>query len=119
MGVAIKAHLSSSIKTSELADWIAVLKVKKLNFKCQKRKNLFIEAVLNKALSKAETELRQKQQERRTRWHHLKSTWMINPKESCDTNSSLDWNNNTCEDLTNSIDEFMSQLKAVNVSIQR
>lgn len=119
MGVVAKAHLNNSIKTSELADWIAVLKVKKLNFKCQKRKNLFIEAVLNKALSKAETELRQKQQERRLRWQHLKSTWWINPKDSCDTNSSIDWDASTCEDLTHSIDEFMSQLKSVNVSIHR
>lgn len=119
MGVVAQAHLNNSIKTSELANWIAVLRVKKLNFKCQKRKNLFIEAVLNKALTKAESELRYKQQERRLRWQHLKTTWSINPKESCDTNSSIDWDNNACEDLTNSIDEFMSQLKSVDVSIQR
>ncbi|KAJ8953056.1 hypothetical protein NQ314_007431, partial [Rhamnusium bicolor] len=99
------------------ADWISHIKVKKLNFKIHKRKNLFIEAVLNKALSKAETELRQKQEERRLRWQHLKSRWGV--LQDCCDNTSINWDTKICEELNNSLDNFMLQLKEVKVPIQR
>lgn len=114
MGVVKKPNLARG-KTSELADWIGQLKVKRNNFKCQRRKNLFIEAVLNKALTKAETELRHKQRERKLRWQHLRSSWLL---DSCDENE-IDLDPKICEELNNSLDEFMSQLKCVHVPTQR
>ncbi|KAJ8925744.1 hypothetical protein NQ315_009592 [Exocentrus adspersus] len=102
MGVVAKPNPTpNSSKTSELADWISLIKVKKLNFKSKNRNNLLIEAVLNKALSRAETELRQKQQERRLRWQHLKSRWAIR-NDCCDKNSnaSVNWDTKICEELS-------------------
>lgn len=118
MGVVAKPNLTlNSSKTSKLSDWIGLLQVKKHNFKTQKRKNLFIEAVLNKALTKAETELRHKQHERKLRWQTLQSSWSI---PGCDTDKSqINLDPKVCEDLNNSLDEFMSQLKSVNVHIKR
>lgn len=115
MGVVAKTNVNHSFKTSELADWIGLLRVKKNYFKCQKRKNLLVEAVLNKALAQAETELRLKQQERKLRWQHLKSSWSIN---SCDK-SHIDMDHNVYGELSNSLDAFMSQLKCINMHIQR
>lgn len=117
MGVVPKSNgtCNYSFKTSELADWIGLLKVKKNNFKCQKRKNLLIEAILNKALAEAEAELHQKQQERRQRWKHLKSSWSF---DTCD-NSNINLDPKVCEELNSSLDEFMSQLKSISVPITR
>lgn len=116
MGVVAKINVTcNSFKTSELADWIGLLKVKKNNFKCQKRKNLLIEAILNKALAQAETELRQKQQERKLRWQHLRTTWSI---DSCDK-SNINLDPKVYGELNSSLDEFMSQLKSINVHIKR
>uniref|UniRef100_A0A6P7FQZ9 Uncharacterized protein LOC114333069 n=1 Tax=Diabrotica virgifera virgifera TaxID=50390 RepID=A0A6P7FQZ9_DIAVI len=117
MGVVTKAHIHeyNMFKNKDLSDWIALIKVKKLNFKCQRRKNLFIEAVLNKALTSAESELRQKQQERRQRWQNLKSELGLNRNESCDR----PWPTQSCEELEKDIDSFLSKLKVVNSHIQR
>lgn len=116
MGVVAKTRVTyNSFKTSELADWIGLLKVKKNNFKCQKRKNLFIEAILNKALAQAETELRHKQQERKLRWQHLRTSWSI---DSCDK-SIINLDPKVYGELNNSLDEFMSQLKSINVHFKR
>lgn len=115
MGVVAKSNLNYySLQTSALANWIGLLKVKKNNFKCQKRKNLFIQAVLNKALSHAEIELRHKQQERKLRWQHLRSSWS---KPSCKSRNNLDPKDS--DELNDSLDEFMSQLKSINVHIAR
>lgn len=115
MGVVAKPNsASNSLKTSDLADWISLIKVKKINFKSKKRNNLFIEAVLNKALTRAETELRLKQQERRLRWQHLKSTWAIQ-NDYCDKNTSINWDTKVCEELNSSLDNFMLQLREVKV----
>lgn len=109
MGVVAKSNISrSSFKTSDLTNWIGLLKVKKDNFKSQRRKNLFIEAVLNKALYQAETELRHKQQERKLRWQHLRSTKSI---ESCDY-SQFSLDPNVCEELNDSLNEFMIKMKS-------
>lgn len=116
MGVVAKANVTcNSVKTTELANWIGLLKVKKNNFKCQKRKNLFIEAILNKALGQAEAELHQKQQERKLRWQHLRSSWSIDTSDK----SNINLDPKVCRELNSSIDEFMSQLKSINVPIKR
>ncbi|KAG5896167.1 hypothetical protein JTB14_016942 [Gonioctena quinquepunctata] len=119
-GVVAKANIpNNSLRTPFLAEWIALIKIKKQNLKCKKRRNLSIEAVLNKALTNAETELRRKQHERRLRWHHLKSSLGITQNDSCDIKSSKNWDTKACEELTSSLDDFMSQLKAITVHIQR
>lgn len=116
MGVVEKRNVTcNSFKTSELTDWIGLLKIKKNNFKYQKRKNLLIEAILNKALSQAETELRQKQQERKLRWQHLRTSWSV---DSCDK-SNINLDPKVYGELNSSLDEFMSQLKSINVHIKR
>lgn len=109
MGVVLNER-PVNVKTSELNDWICRVRVKKLNCKRQKRKNLFIEAVLSNALVKAERLLRAKQQERRLRWEKIKPHLPVN-------RSSL-WDTRTCEDL-HSLDSFMSQLNSVKVPVQR
>lgn len=103
-----------NVKTSELNDWICKVRVKKLSCKRQKRKNLFIEAVLSNALVKAETLLRTKQQERRMRWEKIKS----HMPDATSHNRSSVWDTRTCEDL-HSIDNFMLQLNSVKVPVQR
>lgn len=116
MGVIAKANVHhNSIKTSDLTDWIGLLKVKKNNFKYQRRKNLFIEAILNEAICQAQTELRHKQQERKLRWQHLRSSLCI---DSCD-NSQINLDSKDYEELNNSLDQFMLELKSINVTIQR
>lgn len=116
MGVVAKPNVARySLKTSELADWIGLLKIKKYNFKCQKRKNFLIQAVLNKALSQAETELRHKQQERKLRWRHLWSSWSL---ANCDK-SQINLDPKVCEELNDSLDEFMSHLKSIRVHMER
>lgn len=112
MGVVVTDRKPINVKTSELSDWICKVKVKKLNFKRQKRKNLFIEAVLTNALSRAETLLRMKQQERRMRWECIKSSL---PDSRC---SPAVLDTRTSEDL-DSIDYFMSQLNSVKVPVER
>lgn len=103
MGVAV----DHSRKTSELATWISRFRVKKTNFKYQKRKNLFIEAVLANALTRAETELRQKQQERRLRWQNLMSKCAINT--DCDK-LPQNWDMRTYQEINAELDTFMNQL---------
>lgn len=116
MGKVAKANVTcNSFKTTELEGWIRLLKVKKNNFKCQKRKNLFVEAILNKALIQAKAELRQKQQERKLRWQNLQSSWSI---DSCDK-SNINLDPKVYEEINSSIDEFMSQLKSIKVPIKR
>ncbi|KAJ8960299.1 hypothetical protein NQ318_004025 [Aromia moschata] len=106
MGAVKRRMTPSTSVTSEIKDWISLIKIKKLNFKAKQRKNLLVEAVLNKALFNAETKLRQKQQERRLRWQHLKSKWAI-AQSDCDTDNPIDWDTSICEELTNSLDDFM------------
>nr|CAH7759717.1 unnamed protein product [Callosobruchus chinensis] len=122
VGKATRFTSTNSVKISDLADWIALYKAKKLNYR---RKNLLIEAVLNKALTKAEMELRKKQQERRMRWQQIKSKidcsfYRYPDSSGNDYNDDLrqesnNWDNEICEDLKNSLDEFMFQLKTINV----
>lgn len=122
MGAVSKQNKCTQIKTSDLANWISKIKFKKLNNKVQKRKNLFIEAVLSNALTRAEYELRRKQQERKLRWQTFKSKWMTIDHNYCkDSNNS---NKMVCDDHQlyeelNSLDNFMLQLKDVKVPIQR
>lgn len=113
MGVVANAKVNNSFKTCGIAGWIGLLKIKKNSVKYQKRKNLFIEAVLNKALSKAECELRHKQQERKLKWQHLRSAWLLDDKTQINLDSKV------CEELNSSLDEFMLGLKTINVSVQR
>lgn len=99
-----------NVKTSELNHWIYKVKVKQQNLKRQKRKNLFVEAVLTNALISAQKLLRLKQQERRRRWEwvRLKKT---------ETPAILDATN-YCEEL-NSLNDFMSKLNAIKAPVQR
>ncbi|CAH0551227.1 unnamed protein product [Brassicogethes aeneus] len=102
MGVVLNAR-EPLVKTSELVNWITHMKVKKMSFK---RKNLFIEAVLSSALTRAEYELRVKQKQRRLKWQFLKSTL-----ESREGHLAKDaWSHH--EEI-HSLDRFMSQLKDV------
>lgn len=95
-------------KTTELASWISRIRIKKTNFRYQKRKNLFIEAVLSNALVRAETELRQKQQERRLRWQHLMSKCAINTN-TCDK-LPPNFDTKIYDEINADIDSFMNQL---------
>ncbi|KAL1494734.1 hypothetical protein ABEB36_010282 [Hypothenemus hampei] len=107
MGVAYEPR-----KTSELVSWISQIKIKKTNFKCKKRKNLFVEAILSHALTSAETELRRKQQERRQRWHKLMSQCVIT-SNSCDK-PAPNWDPKIYEEINADFDKFMNQLKHSN-----
>lgn len=116
MGVVANSNVTcNSFKTSELAKWIRLLKVKKNNFICQKRKNLLREAILNKALAEAQAELHHKQQARKQRWHDLQSSCSFDTCDKSNINLELKFS----EELNRSIDEFMSQLKLIKVPISR
>lgn len=110
MGVVLNQNEPSS-KTTELANWISLIKVKKYAFKSKQRKNLLVDAVLSNALIRAECELRQKQQQRRLKWKYMKSTLKIDEYKICDPQ--------TYEELNSSIDSFMLQLKDVKVPCSR
>lgn len=109
MGVAPERSVSSR-KTSDLAGWISKIKLKKTNFKIQRRKNLFIEAVLSNALVRAETELRQKQQERRLRWHKLMSNCALDAASP--TKLPQNWDMKIYEEVNADLDSFMNQLNS-------
>lgn len=128
MGAITNARNCGQIKTSELANWISKIKFKKLNNKTRRRKNLFMDAVLSNALTRAEYELRRKQQERRLRWQTYKSRWTaIDHNYNRDCNDDDDDENSPkiiCDDNPlyeelNALDNFMLKLKGVKVPIQR
>lgn len=113
MGVALIQK--SSCKTSDLSSWISKIRVKKFDFKCQKKRNLLVQAVLTNALARAENELRQKQQERRLRWHNLMSKNAIDP-EQCGSKVPSTWDMQTYEEINSGIDAFMNQLKTIKAN---
>lgn len=116
MGVAPERSVSSR-KTSDLAGWISNIKLKKTKFKNQRRKNLFIEAVLSNALVRAEGELRQKQHERRLRWHKLMSSCGVDAASP--TKLPQNWDMKIYEEINADLDNFMNQLKSrTSISIQ-
>lgn len=112
MGVVIR-NLDTVGQTGQLVDWITKVRCKKSNAKRQRRKNLFVEAVLASALIKAESELRHKQQERLRRWQQIKTSWSDDYSVTSST-----WNAKTCEELT-SLNNFMLQLKQVKSQLER
>lgn len=97
---------------NSLCDWINKVKFKKSNVKLQRRRNLLVQAVLSSALNRAEYELRRKQQERRLKWE------LLRPKiqEETDKSEPVRWNEGVCKEIINSLDEFMSQLRCVQLS---
>lgn len=97
---------------NSLCDWISKVKCKKVNCKLQRRKNLLVQAVLSRALSRAEMELRIKQQERRRKWECLKAQ----VARSCDYPQPDPWGEAICQEVNNSLDQFMSQVNLVKVS---
>lgn len=109
MGVAPERCISSR-KTSELAGWISKIKLKKNNSKIQRRRNLFVEAVLSNALARAQAELRQKQHERRLRWHKLMSSCGVDAANS--TTLPQNWDMKIYEEINADLDNFMNQLKS-------
>lgn len=115
MGVAVERWPKIN-KTTELASWISRIKNKKTKCKYQKRKNLFIETVLSNALVRAETELRQKQQERRLRWQRLMSKCAINTN-SCDK-LPQNFDLKIYEQINADLDNFMNQLNQKSYSAQ-
>lgn len=112
MGVAVR-NIETVGHTDQLVDWITKVRCKKVNARKQRRKNLFVEAVLSNALRKAETELRHKQQERLRKWQQIKTSWCNNSYSSQNS-----WDAKTCEELS-SLDNFMFQLKQVKCQIER
>ncbi|KAF2897093.1 hypothetical protein ILUMI_09074 [Ignelater luminosus] len=106
------------LKTEEIADWISKIKRKKITLKRQKRKNLFVEAILTNVLYQAETELKQKQQQRLQRWRSIQNTWTRTSNNSGNTTDLTVWGPSNCEELI-SLDNFMSQLKQIKVPVER
>ncbi|KAF5308215.1 hypothetical protein FQR65_LT06395 [Abscondita terminalis] len=91
--------------------------LKKMSLKRQKRKNLFVEAVLTNALYKAESELKNKQQERLQRWRSIKID-LTRVQYPENTTPAIVWNNQTFEEL-DSLNQFMSKLKEIKFPVQR
>lgn len=59
-------------QTEQLANWISRVRTKKVMCRRSRRRNLRVEAVLTSVLSKAESELRNKQVTRIMRWQQMK-----------------------------------------------
>ncbi|KAK5647806.1 hypothetical protein RI129_002698 [Pyrocoelia pectoralis] len=115
MGVAL---INNRIVNKEsINDWICKVKSKKMSLRRQKRKNLFMEAILTHALSKAEVQLKCKQQQRLQRWRSIKATvtHIEFPNKSA---SAIILDNRTCEEL-DSLNQFMSQLKDIKFPVER
>jgi hypothetical protein len=96
---------------STLCDWISKVKFKKTNCKLQKRRNLLVQAVLARALTRAESELRTKQQERRLKWELFKAK-----VAGKDCSEDVRWDDAVCKEVNSSLDHFMSQMKLVQFS---
>lgn len=112
MGVAVRS-IENLGHTDQLVDWITKIKCKKNITRRQKRKNLFVEAVLTYTLTKAEVELRHKQQERMRKWKQIKTT-LCNHSE---TEPAPKLHIRDCEEL-HSLENFMSQLKQVKCKLR-
>ena len=109
MGCSV-GHKESTVNS--LCDWINKVKFKKTNCKQRKRRNLLVQAVLSSALSRAEHELKMKQQERRLRWELIKAK----VTEKVDCSKDVRWDESVCEEINTSLDHFMSQMKLVQFS---
>ena len=108
--------------TEELVSWITNLRCKRNNFKRKRNRNIHIEAILNSAISRSETELRYKQQQRYKKWQLIKYK-LLNNKLECDTPKSSEleidkWDSKTREDL-NSLHTFISMLNEVKTTVER
>lgn len=112
-----KSKDRNQLKTEEIADWISKIKCKKITLKRQKRRNLFVQAILTNQLYQAESELRRKQQQRLERWRSIQSTWTRSNNSENTTNPTV-WDTSNCEELI-SLDNFMSQLKHIKVPVVR
>nr|XP_015837034.1 PREDICTED: uncharacterized protein LOC107398208 [Tribolium castaneum] len=109
MGCSV-GHKETTVNS--LCDWISKVKFKKTNCKLQKRRNLLVQAVLSSALSRAETELKMKQQERRLKWEFIKAK----TAQKIDSSSDVRWDDTVCQEVNSSLDQFMSQMKLVQFS---
>ncbi|KAK9704617.1 hypothetical protein QE152_g27768 [Popillia japonica] len=116
MGVVLRDNQQIKPKTADLTNWINKFKTKKIYLKRQKRKDLFIEAVLTYALSRAENELRHKQQLRRQKWQTLKTTW--EPINNQDDAKRPVWDIKIYEDL-DSLDHFLTEIDQIKIPLQR
>lgn len=117
MGVAVKS-LESFSKTRELKTWIHLFKIKKSSLKMEKRQDLRTQAVISSALSRAELELRTRQQIRRQRWEAMRSTWSADCCEKSELRPQRDWTDvENCRDLT-SIDSFLEEISNVKMVLQ-
>ncbi|XP_068896297.1 nucleolar protein 58-like [Tenebrio molitor] len=70
------------------------------------------QAVLARALTRAESELRTKQQERRLKWELFKA--MVAGK---DCPEDVRWDDAVCKEVNSSLDHFMSQMKLVKAIV--
>ncbi|KAB0804271.1 hypothetical protein PPYR_01241 [Photinus pyralis] len=112
MGVALINN--RTVNKESINDWISKVKCKKMSLKRQKRKNLFMEAILTHALYKAEIELKSKQQQRLQRWRSIKA----NVTHVDFRNQSSPVHVLDCEELY-SLNQFMSQLKDIKFPVER
>lgn len=115
MGVAVVNH--KTVQSESINDWIFKVKRKKLSLKRQRRKNLFVEAILTNALYKAELQLKSKQQQRLQRWRSIKTS-LTRIQYPENTPSQIVWDNQTLEEL-DSLNQFMSKLKEIKLPVQR
>ena len=112
MGVAL---ITKAVNNGSINDWISKIKTKKMSLKRQRRKNLFMEAILTNTLYQAEVELKSKQQQRLQRWRSIKAA--VTRIEYPDNSSSIS-DSTSCEEL-DSLNQFMSQLKQIKSLVER
>ncbi|XP_012285302.1 uncharacterized protein LOC105702367 [Orussus abietinus] len=113
--------------TEKLAKWISTVRQKKAVCIRNRKRNLRMEAVLAHALSKAESELRNKQLSRIKRWQQLKRKLSKeldfyskdSSHRSNDCKEGLDpWRDSLCPEL-HSFDSFMAKINEIKVPLQR
>ena len=99
--------------TEELVNLISKFRSKKMFLKKRQKRDLRVEAILSSVLTRAQQELRAKQQQRLRKWLEVKSELCL-PDSRCDPDV---WKE---KDLgLDSLHNFMLQLQEVKTCVQR
>lgn len=113
--------------TERLANWINLIRSKKISCKKNRKRNLRIEAVLTSVLSKAECELRSKQMSRIVRWQQMRQ--LMHEKERSKDGGHLgkdskhgdgyQFNLEKVVPELSSFNTFMAELNGIKAPLQR
>lgn len=122
MGCSIISNYNKNSQKITLCDWISKVKCKKRDLRRKRSSHdLRIAAMLTTALMRAEHDMRQKQQERATKWAELHI--QINQTTVSEDEAAEERHKKEIEDLWNSelngLDNFINSLNQIKTSVVR